>query len=150
MIKPLLMTALAIALVAAPAGAKNTTPPGTCSVSYVQTVIPGDSAHSVSGVIMTIAAGRTANWHKHDAVEYLTVTSGRGTLEIEGKPSIALSPGKTAMVPVGVEHRAHNASRTAALVWNGIFIGPNAKRPLLRLTKGETALTPGCPHALDT
>ncbi|HEY5258437.1 MAG TPA: cupin domain-containing protein [Candidatus Baltobacteraceae bacterium] len=146
MIKPLLLTAAAAALLGSPVGAKNATPPGTCSYSYPKTGIPGDPTHAVSGVIMTIDPGRTGNWHKHDAVEYITITSGRGALELDGRPSIALAVGKTVMIPTGVEHAARNLSKTSPLIWSGIFVGPNTKRLLLRLTKGETARTPGCPE----
>jgi len=146
MIKPLLMTAAAVALLVAPAGAKNTTPPGTCAVSYPQTAIPGDPNESAYGVDMTIRAGRTGNWHKHDAVEYLTVTSGAGTLEILGKRPVALVVGKTVMIPANVEHRIHDSSASAPVMWSGIFIGSAAKSTRVKLAEGETAWTPGCPH----
>ncbi len=146
--KPLLIAALALA-VTSPAIANNTTPPGTCTVSYPQTAIPGDAAESVFGITMTIAAGRTGNWHKHDAVEYLTVTRGSGTLEIIGKPPVALSVGKTVMIPANAEHRIHDANASMPVSWSGIFVGPSAKSSKsshTKLTEGETAWTPGCPH----
>lgn len=146
MIKPLLMTAVAVALLAAPVGAKNATPPGTCAESYVKTAIPGDPGESAYGVDMTIRAGRTGNWHKHDAVEYLTVTRGAGMLEIPGKPPVALVVGKTVMINANVEHRIHDSSASTPIAWTGIFIGSAAKSLRAKLTHGETAWTPGCPH----
>jgi quercetin dioxygenase-like cupin family protein len=140
------MTAAAVALLAAPAGAKNTTPPGVCAVSYPQTAIPSDPNESAYGVDMTIRSGRTGNWHKHDAVEYLTVTSGSGTLEILGKKPVTLVVGKTVMIPANVEHRVHDGSASSPIAWSGIFIGSAAKSTRVKLTEGETAWTPGCPH----
>ena len=143
--KTLLIAALALSITS-PAIANNSTPPGTCTVSYPQTTIPGDAAESVYGVDMTIRAGRTGNWHKHDAVEYLTVTSGSGTLEILGKKPVALVVGKTVMIPANVEHRIHDGSTSKPIAWSGIFIGSAAKSTRVKLTEGETAWTPGCPH----
>ena len=146
---PLVMTAIAVALLAGPAQAgmpaMNTTPPGTCSVEYTQTAIPGYPNESAYGVILSIKPGRDTNTHKHDAVEYLTVLHGAGTLVI-GNAMTPLVVGKTVMIPMNVEHRIDNASRTAPLVFEGFMIGSNAKSVRYKMTEGEKSYTPGCPH----
>jgi quercetin dioxygenase-like cupin family protein len=136
----------AAALVPASASANNQTPPGTCMLTYAPHAIPGYPDHRAFGVHMNIYPGRVANWHSHNAVEYLTVTSGSGWLEYDNGSRVTLAPNRTVMIPARKIHRAHNSSTAAPLVWNGLFVGIRPDSSFTALNKGERAWTPGCPY----
>ena len=70
---------------------------------------------------------------------------GTGTLAI-GNARTPLTVGKTVMIPVNVEHRIDNGSKTAQLVFEGFMIGSAAKSVRYKMTEGERSYTPGCPH----
>ncbi len=45
-------------------------------------------------------------WHDHpDTDEFFLVRSGRLTIQLEGRPDVALGPGDLFVVPRGVRHR---------------------------------------------
>jgi quercetin dioxygenase-like cupin family protein len=66
-------------------------------------------------MVAVIAPGAETGKHIHPGHEFAYVLEGSGTLEIEGKPSIALKPGTAIYQPPGQVHNGRNASATAPL-----------------------------------
>ena len=69
------------------------------------------------GIIMVavIAPGAATGKHYHPGHEFAYVLEGSGTLEVEGKPPMALKPGAAIYQPPGQVHNGRNASATAPL-----------------------------------
>ncbi len=57
------------------------------------------------------------HWHKHDREdEYFHVLEGRLLMDLEGRPTVELSPGEGIVVPRGVVHRTRALERTVVLM----------------------------------
>lgn len=139
-----LLALLALAPAAAPAAPKHATPPGTCAIVYGPQAIPGDSSQQALILHMDIAPGRTANWHSHPGAEYMSVVSGSGWLEVQGKPNERITPGGVYTIAPNAVHRAHNASSTSDLRWTGFLVLDNRAHQHTLLKNGAGPWTPGC------
>ncbi len=69
-----------------------------------------------------IAPGAATGKHTHPGYEFAYVLEGSGTLEIEGKPSIPLTPGTAIYQPSTQVHRGVNDSSTAPLKIFSVYI----------------------------
>ena len=69
-----------------------------------------------------IAPGAATGKHTHPGYEFNYVLEGSGTLEIEGKPSIPLTPGTAIYQPSTQVHRGVNDSSTAPLKIFSVYI----------------------------
>ncbi len=69
-----------------------------------------------------IAPGAETGKHTHPGYEFAYVLEGSGTLEIEGKPSISLTPGTAIYQPSTQVHRGVNDSSTAPLKIFSVYI----------------------------
>jgi mannose-6-phosphate isomerase-like protein (cupin superfamily) len=57
-------------------------------------------------------------WHHHDDQDELfLVVSGRFTMELRDRPSLALAQGEMVIVPRGVEHRPVAAEEVSVLLF---------------------------------
>lgn len=137
-----------LALLPAAAPAAPATPPGTCAIAFGPAAIPNDAAHQAVVIHMDIAPGRTANWHSHPGAEYVSVTSGSGWLETQGRPRVEMKPGGVYAIAPKVVHRAHNASTANHLVWIGFFVDKVGSHIHTMLHKGAGLWTPGCPSRI--
>ena len=69
-----------------------------------------------------IAPGAATGKHTHPGYEFGYVLEGSGSLEIEGKPSIPLTPGTAVFQPSTQVHRGVNGSSTAPLKIFSVYI----------------------------
>lgn len=138
------LVAIALSLAFAPAVAAAATPPGTCGIVYGPKAIPGDSAHNAVMIHMDIAPSRVANWHAHPGAEYVSIVSGSGWLETEGRPRVDVHPGGAYAIAPNVVHRLHNTSASNHLVWTGFVVLPAGEHTHTVLKKGSGPWTPGC------
>jgi len=69
-----------------------------------------------------IAPGAATGKHTHPGYEFAYVLEGSGSLEIEGKPSIPLTPGTAIYQPSTQVHRGVNDSSTAPLKIFSVYI----------------------------
>ncbi len=69
-----------------------------------------------------IAPGAATGKHTHPGYEFAYVLEGSGILEIEGKPSIPLTPGTAIYQPSTQVHRGVNDSSTAPLKIFSVYI----------------------------
>jgi quercetin dioxygenase-like cupin family protein len=69
------------------------------------------------GIIMVaeIAAGTETGKHIHPGHEFAYVLEGSGVLDVEGKPSMALTPGTAIYQPPGQIHNGRNTSATTPI-----------------------------------
>ena len=65
--------------------------------------------------LIEISPGAATGKHYHPGHEFAYVLEGSGTLEVEGKPPMALKPGAAIYQPPGQVHNGRNASATAPL-----------------------------------
>ena len=79
-----------------------------------------------------IAPGAATGKHTHPGQEFGYVLEGSGRLEIEGKPSIPLTPGTAVYQPSTQVHRGVNDSSTAPLKIFSVYI----------VEKGQPLVTP--------
>ena len=63
-------------------------------------------------VMLELAAGAASGKHYHPGHEFAYVLSGSGTLEIEGKESVAFKPGAIAHLTPKQVHNAKNTGKT--------------------------------------
>ncbi len=66
-------------------------------------------------MVAVIAPGAETGMHFHPGHEFAYVLEGSGTLEVEGKPPMALKPGTAIYQPPGQVHNGRNASATVPL-----------------------------------
>ncbi len=69
-----------------------------------------------------IAPGAATGKHTHPGYEFAYVLEGSGILEIEGKPSIPLTPGTAIYQPSTQVHRGVNGSSTTPLKIFSVYI----------------------------
>ena len=69
-----------------------------------------------------IAPGAATGKHTHPGYEFAYVLEGSGSLEIEGKPSIPLTPGTAIYQPSTQVHRGVNDSSTDPLKIFSVYI----------------------------
>lgn len=123
----------------------ETTATGTCAITYGPAPIPGDPGHLAFTDRLDIPPGTKAHWHAHPtAAEYITLESGTGWLETEGKPKADLARGRVYLIAPGVMHRIHNSSKTAPLVFIGFFVATPGTKTHTVLKKGEGPSLKGC------
>ena len=69
-----------------------------------------------------IAPGAATGKHTHPGYEFAYVLEGSGSLEIEGKPAIHLTPGTAIYQPSTQAHRGVNGSSRAPLKIFSVYI----------------------------
>ncbi len=77
-----------------------------------------------------IAPGAATGKHTHPGYEFTYVLEGSGTLEIEGKPSIPMTPGMAIYQPPAQVHRGVNDSVTDPFKILSVYIVEKG-RPLV-------------------
>lgn len=147
MIRPIAFASTLLALATSlPATAQPVhTPSIACRVLLPEAPIPGDPTRSVLILEITVAAGHDAHRHQHDAVEYLHVISGSGSLLVDGRPETPLGPGSVVVVPRRTPHQARNASETLPLVYTATFVETDEDQTVT-VYVGENDSLNGCPH----
>lgn len=116
-----------------------------CEVLVPAAEVPGDDGTYLTILRLTVPAGDDSHMHFHAAAEYFAVVSGSGSLTIEGRDDMALSPGNHVTIPPHVNHQIHNHSATEPMVYTATIVG-RAEDPLLTRYVGEPDKPSGCPH----
>ena len=70
---------------------------------------------TVKGVRVTFAPAARTAWHTHPGGQILFVVSGRGWVQKEGEPAIAMSAGDTVIIGAGEKHW-HGAAADSPMV----------------------------------
>jgi len=131
--------------VAAPSAAEARGMHVACEVLVPAAEVPGDDGTYLTILRLTVPADDDSHMHFHAAAEYFAVVSGNGSLTIEGRSDLALSPGTHVTIPPHVNHQIHNLSATEPMVYTATIVG-RAEDPLLTRYVGEPDKPSGCPH----
>ncbi len=116
-----------------------------CEVLVPAAEVPGDDGTYLTILRLTVPADQDSHRHFHAAAEYFAVVSGSGSLTIEGRSDLALSPGTRVTIPPHTNHQIHNHSATEPMAYTATIVG-RAEDPLLTRYVGEPDKPSGCPH----
>jgi len=89
--------------------------PETTRAVLLRTDLAGMEGKEGIMMVAVIAPGAETGRHIHPGHEFAYVLEGSGTLEVDGKPPTALTPGTAIYQPPGQVHNGRNASVTAPL-----------------------------------
>ena len=81
----------------------------------LKTALAGMEGKEAILALAEIAPGAATDKHIHLGHEFAYVLEGSGSLEIEGKPSVAMTPGTAIYQPPRQVHRGMNDSTTTPL-----------------------------------
>lgn len=73
----------------------------------------------VGGAVVTFEPGARTAWHTHPLGQTLLVTSGVGSVQMEGQPRQVIRAGDTVLIPPNVRHW-HGATLTTAMTHTAI------------------------------
>jgi 4-carboxymuconolactone decarboxylase len=74
----------------------------------------GDAPARIGGATVSFAAGARTAWHTHPLGQTLFIVSGKGLVQMEGRPAEVVGPGDVVWIPPHIRHW-HGASPNDAM-----------------------------------